>query len=33
MNLTNQDYEFLANCSDNEFHNWCIRWLRKETAN
>lgn len=28
MNLQDDDYEFLANCSDVEFHNWCIRWLK-----
>lgn len=29
LNLTDDEYLFLANCSDNEFHNWCIRWLTK----
>jgi len=29
MNLNDSDYLFLANCTNNEFHNWCIRWLSR----
>lgn len=27
MNLTDDEYAYLANCSINDFHNWCVRWL------
>lgn len=29
MKLTSKDYDFLANCSDIEFNNFCIRWLKQ----
>ena len=25
--LDEHNYEFLANCSDIEFNNYCVRWL------
>ncbi len=27
--ITDKDYEFLANCTDIEFNNWCVRYLNK----
>jgi len=30
MILTDIDYEFLANCSNNDFHNWCVRWINND---
>ena len=28
--ITDSDYEFLANCSNNDFHNWCVRWINND---
>ena len=29
MTITDNDYLFLANCSNIEFHNLCIIWLEE----
>jgi hypothetical protein len=30
LNLSDETYTYLANCTDIEFHNWCIRWLAED---